>query len=316
MQRAVTDFGADVAFGKVPQKVKEHYGIEVPESAAQAITKRRAGQIREQQVVLERLPRGGVEQLLGELDGSMVPIVNIAVRADKTAPKDGRKRRQLSWREARLSLVREPAKLRGRYAATLGGPAQVGELFVNDVIRGNGGQRTKLHCVGDGAPWIVNQIKQRFGEQANYLIDFYHVSEYLGGAAGIVGTPNQPEWLQTQQQRLKANAVGAVLEELHTYQSQYPMITTEADDANPVQACCQYLERRLKYLDYAGALKAGLPIGSGEVESGHRSAIQARLKLAGAWSKEETAENMLALRTLRANNEWKSYWCEARQAAA
>jgi hypothetical protein len=29
LQRAVTDFGADVAFGKVPQKLREHYGIEV-----------------------------------------------------------------------------------------------------------------------------------------------------------------------------------------------------------------------------------------------------------------------------------------------
>lgn len=40
--------------------------------------------------------------------------------------------------------------------------------------------------------------------------------------------------------------------------------------------------------------------GMGEVESGHRSVIQARLKLSGAWWKEETAESMLALRTLRA----------------
>ena len=83
-----------------------------------------------------------------------------------------------------------------------------------------------------------------------------------------------------------------------------------------MQACRQYLERRLGQLDYAGALKTGLPIGSGEVESGHRSVIQARLKLSGAWWKEETAESMLALRTLRANDEWESYWREARQAAA
>jgi hypothetical protein len=45
-------------------------------------------------------------------------------------------------------------------------------------------------------------------------------------------------------------------------------------DLNPVQACRQYLENRLNYFDYAATLQAGLPIGSGEVESRHCSVIQ------------------------------------------
>ncbi len=315
LQRAVTDFGADVAFGKVPQKLKEHYGIEVPISAAQVITKRHGAEMKEQQVVLERLPRGGVEELIGELDGSMLPMVSIAARGDKSTSADGRKRRQLNWREARLSLVREPEKVNGRYAATLGGPSQAGELFVDSVIRAGGGRRTRVHCVADGAPWIANQIKQRLGAQANYLIDFYHLSEYLSAAAEVVAGANKREWLRTQQQRMKANEVGAVLHELRAAKplAQPTKGTLEAD---PVQACRQYVENRLSYFDYAGALKRDLPIGSGEVESGHRSVIQARLKLSGAWWKEETAESMLALRTLRANDEWEAYWSEARQAAA
>jgi len=315
LQRAITDFGADVAFGRVPQKLKEHYGIEVPISAAQIITEQHAATIKQQQVVLKRLPQGGVEQLIGELDGSFVPIVNIAARSNSSTPQDGRKRRQLSWREARLSLARAPDKVSGWYAATLSGPETAGELFVDSVIRAGGGKRTKLHSVGDGAPWIVNQIKQRFGAQADYLIDFYHLSEYLSGAAAAIVGPQQREWLRTQQQRLKNNEVSAVLGELRAYQ---PPATTAANDveADPVQACRQYIENRLGQLDYAGALKAGLPIGSGEVESAHRSVVQARLKLSGAWWKEATAENMLALRTLRANQQWESYWREARQAAA
>ncbi|HXD32515.1 MAG TPA: hypothetical protein VN643_15440 [Pyrinomonadaceae bacterium] len=57
LQRAVTDFGADVAFGKVPQKLREHYGIEVPISAAQVITKQHATTIKQEQVRLERPSR-------------------------------------------------------------------------------------------------------------------------------------------------------------------------------------------------------------------------------------------------------------------
>jgi hypothetical protein len=46
-------------------------------------------------------------------------------------------------------------------------------------------------------------------------------------------------------------------------------------------------------MDYAGARAAGLPIGSGEVEGGHRHVLQKRLKIAGAWWRERNAEWML-----------------------
>jgi hypothetical protein len=37
--------------------------------------------------------------------------------------------------------------------------------------------------VGDGAPWVANQMALRFGEAGYYLIDFYHLCEYLAAAA-------------------------------------------------------------------------------------------------------------------------------------
>ena len=65
---------------------------------------------------------------------------------------------------------------------------------------------------------------------------------------------------------------------------------------------------RREQLDCAGARRDGLPIGSGEVESGHRHVIQQRLKLAGGWWKANNAEAMLGLRVARANLLWNSYW--------
>ena len=47
---------------------------------------------------------------------------------------------------------------------------------------------------------------------------------------------------------------------------------------------------------------------TGEVESAHRYVIQDRLKIAGTWWKEENADYMSALRTLRINDNWDSYW--------
>ncbi len=38
LQRAMTDFGADHAFGQVPKKLHEHYGIEMPVSTIRKVT--------------------------------------------------------------------------------------------------------------------------------------------------------------------------------------------------------------------------------------------------------------------------------------
>ena len=67
-------------------------------------------------------------------------------------------------------------------------------------------------------------------------------------------------------------------------------------------------DNRTGQFNYKEAIANDLPIGSGAIESAHRYIIQDRLELAGAWWTGENAHNMLALRTLRANNAWESYW--------
>ena len=53
------------------------------------------------------------------------------------------------------------------------------------------------------------------------------------------------------------------------------------DSEAPVRACFRYISNHSNFLDYKGALAAGLPIGSGEIESGHRYVFQNRLKISG-----------------------------------
>jgi hypothetical protein len=92
--------------------------------------------------------------------------------------------------------------------------------------------------------------------------------------------------------------------------------TNNTKQDGPVRACYRYIANRPKFLDYKSALEAGLPIGSGEIESAHRYVIQSRLKISGAWWKKENAQKMLALRTLRANGDWDRYWSDLGQKAA
>lgn len=84
--------------------------------------------------------------------------------------------------------------------------------------------------------------------------------------------------------------------------------THDGASRRPVRDAERYRRERQEQMDYAGALAAGLPIGSGLSESGHRHVVQARLKKSGAWWKEGNARDMVGLRVLRANGDWETYW--------
>ena len=307
LQRVLTDFGADHSFAQAVAKVKEHYLIEVPQSAARKYTLRHAAQMQASPAATANLAKGGVAQVIAESDGCFIPIVKIAAKG----PKDRRKRRQLDWQEARLSLAYKAGSLDKHYQATLQNVEAAGAQLLECARRAGAGRQSRIHCVGDGAGWIVRQVEERFGEQGRYLIDFYHVSEYLARAAETI-TSTPEVWRRRQQERLKRNRAEKVIEELTRHLEE----DEDEDGQAPVRACWRYLGNRLSNLDYQGAIAAGLPIGSGEVESGNRSVIQARLKRSGAWWREANAEDMLALRSLRASGQWQSYWADVRQAVA
>jgi len=52
----------------------------------------------------------------------------------------------------------------------------------------------------------------------------------------------------------------------------------------------------------------GYPVGSGEIESTHKSVPQKRLELPGACRHPDSINPMSALRILRADNWWNEFW--------
>jgi len=256
--------------------------------------------------------RRGVPQLVAEMDGTNIPVVIIPEKSKKNRVIDRRRLRQVGWREARLSLARRPESVTAIYRATMGSVDEAGKRLKDCFVEAGGGRQTRLHCVGDAAVWIINQVERNFGQQASYLIDYFHVSQYLSQAAEEIAGEKKGEWLKAQQERMKENRVSEVIELLREGLSKQK----KEEGNSAVRVCQRYLSNHEQYFDYKTALEKGLPMGSGEVEGGHRWIIQKRLKLSGAWWKEENAEKMLALRVMRANDEWQSYWNEVRQAAA
>ena len=313
LQRAIVDFGADAPAARIPQKLKEHYGIEVCASTCWSIVLQHAQTIDECPKAAAQIPeRDGVAQLIAEIDGSMIPVVEMAESNDPSAKVDRRKTRQVGWKEARLSLAHTPGSVTPVFGATVGPPDQVGETLLRTAVQAGLGRKTQVHAPGDGAAWIADQVSEQFGLHGHFLVDFYHVCDYLTAAGKTIASTAARAWLETQKDRLKQNRLQDVLDELQRFVED----DTVPDDNAPVRAAHRYLTNRPGQFNYQDALMAELPIGSGEVESAHRYVIQDRLKRAGAWWKLKNAKHMLALRVCRANQEWDRYWQSRRQQAA
>jgi len=184
----------------------------------------------------------------------------------------------------------------------MGNPGQVGEqMFALATMMGWGDQ-TQVHGVGDGAPWIAQQMAEVFPRH-RYVLDRYHLLEHL--YAGASSLPEElgmlaGEWVERQLRLIDSGKVSKVIHHCRSL--------ARASPDHPLAKLAGYLKGQKNHLDYEGTLRDGLPVGSGVVEGGHRHIIQARLKLPGAWWNQETVNPMLALRTLRVNGWWDAFW--------
>jgi len=301
LQRRVTDFGAEKSFDGAARQMKEHYGIEISASTVRRITQGHGHRLQGQSELIQ----GGadtsrdVAQLIAQTDGSMIPIVT----RDPDYVGDQRKTRLLGWREARLGLVYEQGSATPIFGVSTDGVDQAGDQLLCCSVRLGMTDQTQVHAVGDGAAWIPEQIERIYGAQGSYLIDFYHLCEYLAEASKSCAAEHDA-WYKEQKASMKQGERNAVLAALAPHLEPAGV----ADSDAPVRACHRYIDNRPDQFDYPKALQAGLPIGSGAIESSHRFVIQDRLKRAGAWWKLENADKMLALRTTRANGNWENYW--------
>jgi hypothetical protein len=303
LQRVIVDFAADTSFDEAVKKIKEHYGINIPSSSIRVITEKHAHLIDKN---LEKIQKKShltpdAEVIIGESDGCMIPIV----RFKNDGPGDRRKFREVAWTECRLNLAYAKGSVTPKYTATLGDPDEAGRLlaYASDLVGRQ--EKTKLHIVGDGAPWIAEQTEIQFGDRAKFLLDFYHLSKYIHSASPCCATEDQSSWTIIQKQCMKNGDINKVIQELENH----------LDDENlPEDHACEarksynYIIKRTNQLHYKETIASDLPIGSGEIESGHRFVIQKRLKTPGGWWLRENAQAMISLRTLRSNGAYDQYW--------
>lgn len=300
LDRVLTDFGCEHSFARAVESVREHYGIAVGASAVRAATLKHAQRARTQmqeeyEQPFRLLPAVGIEHVVAQADGTLIRTVE---------PGPRKSRRAREWKEMRLVAAQAKDSATAVYGATFGSVEEAGRRWGHCTRLAGWGANSSIHALGDGAEWIRLQCQEVFQSQGTFLCDFYHVSGYLGAAADGC-RPRQPDaWRRTQQKRLRRGAVDKVIESME------PFVEPEGipDEEAPVRNGHRYLTNRLDCLDYPRALRLGLPIGSGLIESGHRHVLQARLKKPGcAWLRDH-ADQIAHLRVLRANRKWASFW--------
>ena len=310
VQAALVDFGAEKSFSEAAATLHRHHRVSLSASTVRTHTLKHARGMRLESgahTAGGALPPGGAGDIVAEIDGTMLPVVFTEPGKDGNA----RKHRSCQWKETRLGAARAKGKAQSFFAVGGAEVEQAGQAWARAVALAGWGTRTRIHGVGDGAAWIYLQYQQMFGTcPGGYLLDFYHVCEYLA-AAGTGGAATHPRWLEVQKKRLLEGRPERVLAALEPYLESR---ATDSEDA-PVRAAHRYLSNRIDQLDYPTAIEKELPIGSGLIEGGHRHVLQHRLKISGAWWKSDNLRDMAHLRVCRANLQEDQYWSNQRKAA-
>jgi hypothetical protein len=293
-QKLVTDFGIEEAFSLAAQRMKEHHGVEINISSARLITEYHASRAA---IIDNKLPsktRYPATQMILEMDGEMVPVV------EYTASKDRRKTKTNLWQELRIGTAQNLGEASWEYACSFQDTNQLGDRLKTVVLRLGYTEKTKVHGPGDGATWITTQGERIAGKNYGHLIDLFHLCEYFSGAVSAWQVNTKAEVARLKE-LAKEGKITKIVEELRDRQKIFP-------DHKEIQGCIKYVENRPGQFEYHQAIRKGLPIGSGKIESTHRSLMQKRLKKPGAWWLRENAEKIADLRTLRANGGWEFLW--------
>lgn len=240
-----------------------------------------------------RVDLGEDEVVYAEIDGSMI-------YTDK------------KWREVKLGRIfrsdhisQSPTARRGQsiehseYTAHLGGFEEFTRKF-SAGVEPYAHLNERLVFINDGARWIEQWITEQY-PQATQILDFYHAVEHIGDFAhsAIGESDERQRWIAEQKARLLAGRVETVISAIA---KQRRVSTSDVkEQADRVMGYFRTNAERMRYDEY---IKRGLYIGSGAIESAHRTVVQRRMKLSGQRWTTLGAEHMLNLRACSLSGNW------------
>lgn len=183
-----------------------------------------------------------------------------------------------------------------QYLAHLGGHKK----FCNQMdglLDDFGPLKERLVFITDGAAWLKNWIEDSFPDAVS-ILDFYHAIEHLHEFSSQFFKDKEKEnrWTEHQRELLLDSKVTEVIENI---------IGVSGTKNRAAEKLAAYYQSNLHRMDYKKYLQIGSGlIGSGAIESAHRTVIQKRMKQSGQRWSTPGARNMLNLRVVRKNQQW------------
>jgi hypothetical protein len=203
------------------------------------------------------------------------------------------------------------------YAATRGGVGDLIAQLHREAIACGLGQAKEVLVIADGAVWIWNAVKDRFG-QARQRLDLYHADQHLWAVAHELygqGTPEARQWVAPLLEQIRKDETAAVIKTLGDLQPALDQALHKK-----VQTQIEYFENHKDRMQYGQIiearkacdrghataeqrLKANEPLGSGAIESTCRQ-YQCRFKRTGQFWTTSGDEALMCLETFWRNNRW------------
>ncbi len=316
VNRALSDFGSEESFGHAAKRFKEHYHYDLGESTSYRVTKQVA---QEAQAYVEQ-QFGGAEDntgearepfvatvgtILVELDGCEIRTAQLVAKNNTTETSPIRqlpkKTKQINWREVRIGLTRPLDALDKIYIGKMASyPEVVGQLVEASILSGMSPE-TQVVGVADGGNGLKEELERQF-DNLQFILDTKHVKDHLYETAEALGIGQRDRvgWVKAHVTAISHGDVAQIITDLEN-------VYTETQN-HRVKRLVGYLHRFADALNYHDFKERGYPVGSGEIESAHKSVPQQRLKLPGACWHPDSINPMVSLRILRANDWWEDFW--------
>lgn len=158
----------------------------------------------------------------------------------------------------------------------------------------------RLIFLSDGASWIGRWIRHRYPD-ATQILDFYHAVSHLSDFAekAFADAQKRKDWVDEQKTRLLQAKLETLIDTIRKVSRNRGKTLREKARS----LIFYYLENRDR-MAYDRYLEKGYYIGSGAIESAHRTVVHRRLKLAGQRWSDPGAENVLNLRVCAMSDRW------------
>lgn len=142
------------------------------------------------------------------------------------------------------------------------------------------------------------------------ILDFYHVSEYVGSIGNILhkkNIKNRKEWMEQKLHDLK-NKQGAAKKILNGFIELRTTIKNKKEK-EVLEKTITYFKNHVSQMKYSTYIKNNLPIGSGVTEAACKTLIKERMCRSGMRWKDEGASFVITLRAIvLTKNRWEDFW--------